>query len=130
MATQKIGRLLQQPALVGTLLLSGLGFWYYQINKSVQNQLTHNTLFRGIMYHLNQHQEASQLLGLPIKHNELVPAKGHCNVIKGDADLEFTVTGSLSEAIVQFKGNRVKNSDFWQSSVFTVKAKDQELRIE
>lgn len=70
--------------------------------------------------YLNKNDESLKLLGDNIIHNEAVPVKGTVNILKGKADLEFYVKGEKGDAKVQFKGSRMQDSDFWESSIFTV----------
>jgi ribosome biogenesis SPOUT family RNA methylase Rps3 len=70
---------------------------------------------------LNKNTSVKDLIGEPIAHYEKSPVKGSVNIIKGNADLEFTVHGTKSEAKVVFKGKRMENCDFWESKEFVVK---------
>jgi hypothetical protein len=115
---------LKKPLVIGGLVVCGAAFWASTMYNSVQSMKSHNTIFRGIIMHLNKSKEATDLIGDHIVHNESIPVKGKVNIVKGNADLEFAVTGDKDEATVIFKGNRMKNCDFWESNQgFTLKNK-------
>jgi hypothetical protein len=104
-----------------------IAFWANTYYKTSQIQKSHNSIFRGIIFFLNNNKEALELVG-PCKHDGM-PVKGNVNIIKGIADIEFNVEGLDGPALVRFKGNRLKNKDSWESDTFTVQKGSQIINL-
>jgi hypothetical protein len=103
---------------------AGGSFWAYAIYKSSQTQKSHNSLFRGLIYHLNKSPLATEFLGKHIQFNEGDRVGGHVNVIKGVADLQFEVHGDKETGRVTFVGSRRQKLDSWESEKFLVQKSD------
>ena len=107
----------------------------HQLVKAVMNNdnslKSHNTLFRGILTHLNTDDKITHLLGEDIHYDDKIHpfVKGAVNHIKGISDLEFYVQGRKGiNALVIFKGKKDDVSDFWISDEFTVKTEEQLIK--
>lgn len=114
----------KRPTVVfGAFVAAGAAFWIDTIYKSSQSQKSHNTLFRGLIYHLNESPHITRILGSPVVHcGDRVD--GSVNIIKGVADLAFNVRGDKQAAVVKFVGMRQPRRDSWQSNEFTLQLPD------
>lgn len=111
------------------LIVCGAAFWLNTINDSAQTQKSHNTLFRGILFSIND-SDNPQITSLPGHKAGFVCSdarlvKGYANIIKGTADLTFRIASKDSEsaaecAEVSFRGSRVKGKDSWVSDSFVI----------
>lgn len=114
---------LSRPILFAPLCFLAGGFWVKTILNNYNSLKSHNSLFRGILTHLNTDDKIISILGDNIHYNEnLHPfVKGNVNNIKGTADLIFYVKGSKQKnALVTFKGKKFDLCDFWFSTEFSL----------
>ena len=104
--------------LVGTF---GLGIWYHIYSNSVTSQQTHTAIFKSALAHLKSQNQVKELIGNNIALNESEAVKGHVNMFKGQADLDFVINGGKGDARVVFKAKRCLDSgDEWESNLFKV----------
>ncbi|KAI9311756.1 cytochrome oxidase complex assembly protein 1-domain-containing protein, partial [Obelidium mucronatum] len=98
----------------------GLFFFYRTISGSELANLESNIVVKGAIYKMRHDDQMKQLLGEDIKVETKTLTKGHFNMFKGHADLQFKVKGSISEALVKLKGERTAAKDVWNLSTFDV----------
>ncbi|KAL2912178.1 cytochrome oxidase assembly protein 1 [Polyrhizophydium stewartii] len=123
-APNLITRVLRRPVVYLGLGGLGLGFWGYTIVNATNSNRSHNTIFRGIMFHLRHDPQASSVLGTNIHYDETKhrPVAGTFNNFRGVAEFEFTVEGDKAQGTVRFKGRRIPDSDCWVSQVFDLES--------
>ncbi|KAJ3268875.1 hypothetical protein HDV01_002133 [Terramyces sp. JEL0728] len=118
----------RKPIVTGPLTFLAGAFWVNTLLNNTSNQKSNSSLFKGIIYALEEHPELSQELGHKLVYKQSIfnRVKGHCSIPEGIADLTFVVEGKEGRtAEIHFEGKRYRDTDLWISSIFTVKAGKQ-----
>ena len=106
---------------VGTLAFLGGAFWVQTISKNFQQQKLSSPIFKACLLQIEN--RFSEELGT-ISCDKV---KGSIDMLGGNADVEFLVTGTKNNAQVELKAKRL-NLDFWDSQI-TIKIGNQVINL-
>jgi hypothetical protein len=112
---------------MGALSVTGLGIWVKMYLDSVDGQKRSSNLFKGVMLHLRSDPQAQQLLGNHIRCDGGIDGK--ISVLKGVADVTFTVKGDVGSGLVKFEGRRINGTVDWKAIVFDVITPSQTISV-
>ncbi|EGF82611.1 hypothetical protein BATDEDRAFT_22639 [Batrachochytrium dendrobatidis JAM81] len=126
-----IVRVINRPAVYVGLGAAGLSFWAYTIINATNSNKSHNSIFKGVMFHLRHDPRALALLGDDIFYDQELhkPVQGTFNVIRGVADYSFTLQGSQAVGNVRFKGHHIPASGCWNSVIFELDCNGETIQL-